>query len=334
MKAVAPGKLILSGEHAVVHGAPALAMAIDRNAQTMVLPAEGETVSFSIQGLEPGESYTLRALQDFRDRVKNNYQLFLDGKLGIRDVLSKPVDLFKYGYILTLDAMHHKIDEGLCMKIRSNIPLGCGLGSSAATVLSELRAIGHYLRVDFKPQWYYDFSLEVEKMQHGHPSGVDSYISLNGGCARFQNGEATSVPLPQMQMFLVETGKPDSTTGECVVQVDREFANNSIWSEFADVTLGMESGIIKNDIQLVRSLVRENHRLLCKIGVVPAKVQQFVREVEKAGGAAKVCGAGTIRGEAGGALLVLADQIPAVLCEKYGYTVSPVRGDPLGTRLV
>lgn len=334
MKAVAPGKLILSGEHAVVHGAPALAMAIDRNAQTVVIPEAGEKVSFSIHGLEPGESYTLRALQDFRDRVKNNYDLFLDGKLGIRDVMAKPVDLFKYGYVLTLDALHHKIDEGVCMKIRSNIPMGCGLGSSAATVLSELRAIGHYLRVDFKPQWYYDFSLEVEKMQHGHPSGVDSYISLNGGCARFQNGEAVSVPLPQLKMFMVETGTPESSTGECVVQVDKQFGANSIWSEFADVTLGMESGIAKNDIELVRTLVRENHRLLCKIGVVPERIRQFAAEIEKAGGAAKVCGAGAIRGEAGGVMLVLADQMPVQLCEKYGYTVSPVRGDPLGTRIV
>ncbi|MFC1467591.1 mevalonate kinase [Verrucomicrobiota bacterium] len=334
MKAVAPGKLILSGEHAVVHGAPALAMAIDRNAQTVVTPAEGESVSFSIQGLEPGESYTLRALQDFRDRVKHNYDLFLAGKLGIRDVMAKPVDLFKYGYILALDALHHKIDEGVCMKIRSNIPMGCGLGSSAATVLSELRAIGHYLRVDFKPQWYYDFSLEVEKMQHGHPSGVDSYISLNGGCARFQNGEAVSVPLPQLQMFLVETGAPECTTGECVVQVDKEFGRSSIWSEFAHVTMGMEGGIVKNDVELVRALIRENHSLLSKIGVVPEPVQQFVREVEAAGGAAKICGAGAIRGDAGGVVLVLADQMPVQLCEKYGYTVSPVRGDPLGTRIV
>jgi mevalonate kinase len=334
MKAVAPGKLILSGEHAVVHGSPALAMAIDRNAQTVVIPEAGDSVSFQIHGLEPGESYTMRALQDFRDRVKLNYDLFLDGKLGIRDVMAKPVDLFKYGYILTLDALHHKIDEGICMKIRSNIPVGCGLGSSAATVLSELRAIGHYLRVDFKPQWYYDFSLEVEKMQHGHPSGVDSYISLNGGCALFQNGEAVSVPLPQLKMFMVETGTPTSTTGECVVQVDKQFGNSSIWSEFTDVTLGMEGGLAKNDIELVRAHVRENHRLLCQIGVVPARIQQFAREIELTGGAAKICGAGSISGEAGGVMLVLADRMPVQLCAKYGYTVSPVRGDPLGTRIV
>jgi mevalonate kinase len=84
----------------------------------------------------------------------------------------------------------------------------------------------------------------------------------------------------------------------------------------------------------MQSLIRENHRLLCRIGVVPQKVQQFVSEVEAAGGAAKVCGAGSVRGDSGGAVLVLADFMPAALAEKYGYNVSPLRGDPLGTRIV
>jgi mevalonate kinase len=80
--------------------------------------------------------------------------------------------------------------------------------------------------------------------------------------------------------------------------------------------------------------MRENHRLLCRIGVVPQKVQQFVADVETAGGAAKICGAGAVRGQNGGVVLVMADFMPTTLASKYGYKVSPVRGDPLGTRIV
>lgn len=334
MKAVAPGKLIISGEHSVVHGAPAIAMAVDKSAVAEIVPTDASGVSFDLHGLEPGESFTLRALQDFRERVRKNYDQFRAGDLGIRDVLAKPADLFKYAYVMTLDALHHKIDEGVCLKIRSNIPMGCGMGSSAATVLSEVRALGHYFRVDFKPQWYYDFSLEAEKMQHGRPSGVDSYISLHGGCARFQNGAAEKMPLPRMRMFTVETGTPLSTTGECVMQVDKDFAGSSIWSEFADVTDGMADAISADNAPLVRKLICENHRLLEKIGVVPPKVCRFISEIEAQGGAAKICGAGAVRGDAGGIVLVLADQAPAELCEKYGYRVATLRGDPLGTRLV
>ncbi len=334
MKAIAPGKLILSGEHSVVYGKPAVAMAIDRSVTATIEDTSDGQIAFEMPGVSERESFTMMALHDFKRRAQNNYRLFLEGKLGIRGVLHKPVDLFKFGFITLLDGLHRKMDSGIVIKLKSSIPVGSGLGSSAAAVLSELRALGHYLRVDFRPDWYYEFSLESEKLQHGHPSGVDSYISLYGGCAAFQNGAARSVPLPRMKMYLVETGVPEATTGECVVQVKEQFQHDLIWNDFETVTTEVEKAVRENNSALMRSLIRENHRLLCRIGVVPHKVQQFVADVETAGGAAKICGAGSIRGENGGVVLVLADFMPAALAAKYGYKVSPVRGDPLGTRIV
>lgn len=334
MKAISPGKLILSGEHSVVYGKPAVAMAIDRSVVATIEDAADGEVSFDLPDISERESFTMLALQDFKRRVQNNYRLFLDGQLGIRDVLYKPVDLFKFGFITVLDGLHRSLDSGIVIKLKSNLPVGSGLGSSAASVLSELRALGHYLRVDFRPEWAYEFSLETEKLQHGHPSGVDSYISLYGGCAAFQDGQARSVPLPRMKMYLVETGAPETTTGECVVQVKQQFENDLIWNDFEAVTDEVEKALRENNGALMRSLIKENHRLLCRVGVVPQKVQQFVADVEAAGGAAKICGAGSVRGQNGGAVLVLADFMPAALAGKYGYKISPLRGDPLGTRIV
>jgi mevalonate kinase len=137
-----------------------------------------------------------------------------------------------------------------------------------------------------------------------------------------------------MKMYLVETGTPEATTGECVVQVKEQFQHDLIWNDFEAVTNEVEKAVRENNSTLMRSLIRENHRLLCRIGVVPQKVQQFIIDVETAGGAAKICGAGAIRGQNGGVVLVLADFMPSSLAEKYGYNVSPVRGDPLGTRIV
>jgi mevalonate kinase len=334
MKAISPGKLILSGEHSVVYGKPAVAMAIDRSVTATIEDAPDGKVSFDLPDIDECNSFTVLALQDFKRRVLDNYRLFLSGDLGIRDVLCKPVDLFKFGFITVLDGLHRSLDSGIVIKLKSNLPLGSGLGSSAASVLSEVRALGHYMRVDFKPEWYYEYSLEAEKLQHGHPSGVDSYISLYGGCAAFENGQARSVPLPRMQMYLVETGTPQATTGECVMQVKEQFENDLIWNDFAAVTDEVEKAVRGNNGELMRSLLRENHRLLCRIGVVPQKVQRFVADVEAAGGAAKVCGAGSVRGQPGGVVLVLADFMPSALAATYGYNISPVRGDPLGTRIV
>lgn len=249
-------------------------------------------------------------------------------------MLGAPADLFRFAFIHTLDGLHRKLDSGIVMKLRSSIPVGCGMGSSAATVLSEIRAMGHFLRVDYKPDWYYEYSLEAEKLQHGKPSGVDSYISLHGGCARFQDGQASSLSLPRAKMFMVHTGIPVCTTGECVMNVEKNFSNSSIWSEFEDVTNAFEHAIFANDQQKLNWLVRENNRLLTAIGVVPKTVQNFIADIEQWGGSAKICGAGAVTGENGGIVLVFSDQQPIELCVKYGYTVSPVRGDPLGTRIV
>ena len=333
MKAVAPGKLILSGEHAVVYGAPAVAMAIDRSAVFELVPQADNRVSFDL-GAGEEEPFTLLALRDLKRRVEKKYHEFLSGDVGIGYVLSAPADLFRFAFINTLDGLHRTLDSGVAMKLRSTIPVGCGLGSSAATVLSEIRALGHYLRVDFKPDWYYEYSLEAEKLQHGRPSGVDTYISLHGGCACFRNGRAEPLALPRVKMFMVRTGVPRATTGECVSEVERRFRTSSIWSEFEGVTLGVRDAIRDNDTERLRELVRENNRLLCAIGVVPERVQRFIAEVEGQGGAAKICGAGSVVGDAAGVVLVFADTMPSRLCEKYGYAISPVRGDPLGTRIV
>ncbi|HMP74297.1 MAG TPA: mevalonate kinase [Kiritimatiellia bacterium] len=334
MKAIAPGKLILSGEHAVVYGRPALAMAIDRSAVSVITENVSDQVSFDLVDFNASESFTLRALRDAKERILRNYRLFLNGELGIREVLYKPVELFEYTFINLLDGLHLKLPHGLTIQTHSTIPIGCGLGSSAATILSTLRAVGHYFRVDFRPDWYYRYSMEAERLQHGHPSGVDSYISLHGGCALFREEAAKPVPLPRSTMYLVHTGEPSATTGECVVAVKERHGKSGIWGDFEGVTLGLASAMEGNRTEDAQAAIRENHRLLRAIGVVPERVHSFIREVEEHGGAAKISGAGSIAGDAGGMVLVVSEKPPRALCEKYGYTLTPVRGDPLGTRII
>ncbi len=335
MKAIAPGKLILSGEHAVVYGKPAIAMAVDRSAQSVVLPGGGpDEVSFDLQDLCQQESFTLRALRELKNRVMKNYHLFLEGKLGIREVLYKPVELFQFAYITILDGLHLKVQNGVRIQLHSNIPIGCGMGSSAATVLSVLRAIGHYFRVEFRPEWYQAYSLEAENLQHGHASGVDTYISMNGGCAKFEQGHASPIPLPRFPMHLVNTGTPDTTTGECVAKVRAGFGGNGIWDEFEALTLRMEKALEENDLEEIQNCIRRNHRLLARIGVVPGKVQSFISDIEAWGAAAKICGAGAVAGDHGGIVMIASERTPKELCDQYGYSLISVRGEPLGARMV
>lgn len=340
MKAIAPGKLILSGEHSVVYGRPALAMAVNRNAETLVTldGAPGE-VSFELPDLGPArESFTLRALRDFHDRVARSHREFLEGRLSIRDVLHKPVELFQYAYITLLDGLHLTVGGtgGVNVRMRSNIPIGCGMGSSAASIMSVLRGLGHYYRVEFRPEWYARYSLEVENMQHGRASGLDTFVSLHGGCVLFRQGEFRELPLPRVPLYIVNTGHPASTTGEAVSAVARRTggASSPLWDEFESATLAMEKATRENDLPGFQRAMRTNHRLLDAIGVVPPRVAEFVAEVEATGAAAKVCGAGAVSGDAAGMVLVASETSPADLCARHGYELMTVRPDPLGVRIV
>ena len=337
MKAVAPGKLILTGEHAVVYGRPALAMAVNRNAQTFItMEGADETVSFDLPNLQAQkESFTLRALRDFHGRVERSYEEFLAGRMPIREVLRKPVDLFQYAFVTVMDGLHLKMGGGVNVRLNSNIPIGCGMGSSAATILSVLRGLGHYYRVDFRPEWYSRYSLEVENMQHGKASGLDTYVSMHGGCVRFQNGEAQELPLPRVPLYIVNTGTPASTTGEAVSAVaKRNGAGSPLWENFETVANHMQKALEHDDLKAFQRALRDNHRLLQEIGVVPGRVAEFVAEVEAAGAAAKTCGAGAVAGDNAGMVLVASKETPAGLCAKYGYELMTVRPDPLGVRVV
>jgi mevalonate kinase len=334
MKAIAPGKIIISGEHSVVYGKPALVMAVNRFAEASIVSSPTQTISFDLLDFNQRSSFTICALHELKRRLVKNYHLFLNGELRIRDVLAKPFELFDFLFITLLDGLHLKLDRGVNIRLKSNIPIGCGMGSSAATILSVLRAVVEFFSLDFKPEKFYQYGLEAEKLQHGNPSGVDPYISLHGGFVRFQQKTAEKRPMPNVPMFLVNTGTPLTTTGECVEQVAKKFSESKIWDDFAALTEEVEEVLACADHSSLRRLIRENNRLLSYIGVVPDRVQNFILDIEKLGGVAKVSGAGAVLGHNAGMVLILADESPAEICQKYSYQLMPVEGEPLGARIV
>ena len=334
MKAIAPGKIILSGEHAVVYGKPALVMAVDRYAEARITGNGDSRVHFELVDFDENSSLTIQALRELKGRLVRNYQLFLNGEMSIREVLKKPFHLFEFLFITFLDGVQLKLDRGVNISLHSNIPVGSGMGSSAATLLSVLRGLAEYFSLDLNSDDYFSYGLEAEKMQHGNPSGVDPYTSLHGGFLRFQNQKAEKLANPDMPFYIINTGSPASTTGECVAQVATQFQDSLIWDDFEAVTNEMQEALLKGDQGEVQRWISENNRLLTRIGVTPPAIQEFIREFEKSGGAAKVAGAGSICGEKAGMVVAFAEQIPQNLLDRYGFQIMNVKGDALGARIV
>ena len=217
------------------------------------------------------------------------------------------------------------------IQLHSSIPIGCGMGSSAATIVSFVKAILHFFRINKGIEWVEKLILDVERFQHGHPSGVDSFVSLHGGCFRFQKGKAPQhLDMPLHSMWIILTGHPESSTGECVTAVAEKWEKSTIWNEFEQVSVQFEKGLHEKGTDTLARAIKENHRLLSRIGVVPEKVQAFIAAIEKIGGAAKISGAGSVRGASGGVVIALSDPRIEALCKEFDYHIFPLEGEILG----
>lgn len=307
IKTRAPGKLILSGEHAVVHGAPALAMAVNRSMESLWTPNPGHIVRIHLTNSPPIEK-TIEDLHSFREEAEIRYQDFLNGRLPAADVLVSPASLL----FLTIAAAAPP--HGGDLVINGDIPLGAGMGSSAALILSVL----HALQPEWTKESLFRTALHCEHFQHGRSSGIDLFASQHGGVIQLEAGlfSKTDAFAPNLRVFF--SGKPSCSTGECVAGVGRRFgAGHSIWSDFASVTRDFRSALQLGDDLHLQDCIKANHRLLRMIGVVPDPVQACIREIELGGGAAKICGAGAVRGSAAGMILVSGDCAMQTIAERY-----------------
>lgn len=332
MKVLAPGKLILSGEHAVVYGKPALAMAVNRYVCARVLNHDSPFISLDFADLSYERTITFDALDKLKNTIKNNYLRFKQGRFNIREVLQKPFELAQFALGLCLEMLNIKLSQGMQIHLTSTIPMGCGMGSSAATILSIIHAMANHAGVVVPSKRIYELGLQAENMQHGISSGLDLHISLYGGCCYVKDKVISAKSIPTMPIYLVNTGTPQTSTGECVMRVAHHFKQSSIGNDFADVTEVMAAALHNNSLAEFKSAIAANHDLLYKIGVVPNHVRGFIQEVNLLGGAAKTCGAGAVEGSAAGIVMVVLEDesLLKLLCDKYSYTILPVSGEARG----
>lgn len=331
----APAKLIISGEHSVLYGQPALAMSIDRYTSTTTTWSASANIHFDFLDLSYAKSYTSQALRNIAKNLHDDYSNFLAGEKNISNVIKRPFELLQYSVSRLLDVLNIKLPHGVNISVGSNIPMSCGLGSSAAAIVSTVSALSALLHCNWGRADQLSFCREVENLQHGKSSGLDLHLVTYGGCVRFENGLAQSRPVPKIPLSIVNTGKPKSSTGTCVTQVTPMFTKDpALANEFAVITNQIDAAMAANDLLEFKRGIRANHSLLRRIGVVPEKVANFINEIETAGGAAKICGAGAVLGDNAGIVLLVADHSMQDIIHKYGYELQSIQVDTHGTTLI
>ncbi|MEM6453981.1 MAG: hypothetical protein AAF772_02700 [Acidobacteriota bacterium] len=254
LRASAPGKLILSGEHAAVYGHPALVATIDRRLdvalERLSAPPTGasavDAVLLELPDLTPTPIVTSwTALRDAARAARDRWRAYRDDPAtgSIADVRAGAgvVELACGEALLHLEARGGApvVGRPARLRVTSQIPVGGGFGSSAAAATATAAAVLHALAPD-RP-WssddagraaIADVALEAERRQHGAPSGVDGATVLHGGLlwavpasdASGAIGRPTRTPLrpsmAQLARFRVyDTGPPAESTGEVVAAV-------------------------------------------------------------------------------------------------------------------
>lgn len=204
--------------------------------------------------------------------------------------------------------------------VDGDLPVGIGLGASAATVASLIR-----LDEQLNNRTYaFDDALALgracEDFVHGTSSGLDVAVALKKHPIVFsKNGIEVSAYTYEQEFALVNTGVPTRSTGECVKKVARDFPGDAgIWDAFAEVC----EAVLRDGVTI--DAIRRNHALLCDIGVVPEGVQDFIAAIERDGGAAKISGGGNIDHDSARAGIVIVTGLGAQtlkeLCDDHGYS--------------
>jgi mevalonate kinase len=348
----APGKLILMGEHAVVYGRPALVAAVDLRLYARfspglsATPAGAARLRISLPGLGAGCDAGWPEVLGYAREARARWEGYAaqPGPETFRALRgTDPLHLVKVALgeaAAALPALRAGDGEPLDLHIESHLPVGSGMGSSAAAAVAVVAGYLLWRGVEVDLAAIERLAHEVERRQHGTPSGVDAATVARGGLLWAQRGAETAEGLAVeplaarsgllRRIAVYDTGTPAEATGAVVAAV-RERAvrdprrHERLLDRIAAATLALRAELTAEaeDPERVVELIRACESGLEELGVVPEAARERVRAVEAAGGAAKISGAGALTGPAAGTLLAYHPQpdhlvhLPALALPQY-----------------
>nr|KAF6403759.1 mevalonate kinase [Molossus molossus] len=179
----APGKVILHGEHAVVHGKVALAVALNLRTYLRLQPHSSGKVGLNLPNIGIKRAWDVARLQ-----------------------------LLDTNFLEQGDITPEKVEK---LKEVAGFPEDCGNHEH----LAVLAFLYLYLSICRKQRWTSEdlelinkWAFQGERVIHGNPSGVDNAVSTWGGALRYQQGKISSLKRPPvLKILLTNTKVPRST---------------------------------------------------------------------------------------------------------------------------
>ena len=267
------GKVILFGEHFVVHGVPGIVSAIDSSTDAEVKKAA--------KGI------------NVRDERKTAKGYSEEKRLQQLESIER-----------MLKAMGIDPKIALDIWVGGTLPGFSGLGASAASSVAIARAIAQELGMKISNEKINQVAYEAEKAYAGNPSGIDNTAATYGGLMWFKKNmgggpdkvEPLSIKEP-VEIVIGSTGKVANTKAMVEGVAERKLKNpqkyNQIFKRAEELAYEGRAALDFFNLKKIGDLMNENHRLLQEIEV-SSKELDFLVELARKQGAigAKLTGGG------------------------------------------
>jgi mevalonate kinase len=268
------GKVIIFGEHFVVHGIPGIVSAIDSTTDAEVIKSEN--------GIRIRDGRT--GSKGYAEEKKLQQVESIDRILTAMGFEPESVSLEIY--------------------LGGTLPGFSGLGASAASSVAIVRAISEELGKRLSDERVNEIAFEAEKAYAGTPSGIDNTAATFGGLLWFKKNmvsgsneiEKLKIKAP-VEVVIGSTGLVANTKAmvEGVAQRKlREPAKyNPVFERAGALATEGKKALLDYDLETVGKLMDENHRLLQEIGVSSKELDYLVDLAKRRGAlGAKLTGGG------------------------------------------
>ena len=296
------GKVILFGEHFVVHSVPGIVSAIDSKTEAEVKRAEQEMTIV--------------------DERKGSKGYAEEKRLQQTESIQR-----------MLRAMNMPIDTRMSILIGGDLPGFSGLGASAASSVAIARAIAEEFRLDLSDERINAIAYEAEKAYAGNPSGIDNTAATYGGLMWFKKNSEGGPDLVErlnvrepVEIVIGSTGKVANTKAMVEGVAKRKRQNpqkyDRLFIRAGEIAVEGRKALEEGDLKRVGELMNENHQLLQGIEVSSKELDLLVDIARKIG----ALGAKLTGGGGGGCIVALTPGVElqekvASAIEKEGFQV-------------
>lgn len=267
IETTACGKAIITGEHAAVYGAHAVAIPLHQ-------------MRFRFQMNQKATRFGTAA--DIHLKLAGH-----EGSPRLKSVVLRAMELLEIEPF-SLDAETH-----------STLPIGAGLGSSATLCVAVLRALSLTKDQSMPEALLAEYANELEKSFHGNPSGLDAAVVAFEKpvlFAKAQRIESLSVAEGFRPEFVLIDSNIRASTLAMIRIAEPYFMGlngEKNIGRFDSLSLAAHEALAKGRADQLAACMNECGELLTDAGVVPDNITQLIVRAKSLGAiAAKSTGAG------------------------------------------